>query len=305
VTSHRASSGLRPTDRPLAVPATVFDQHDLELDGIRVRYIDEGPTAPDARRGPSGVPSTLLVLPGHTARIEGFDVMVPYLAADHRVLVLDFPGSGYADKPDRDYTLTFYEDIAVGFLDALGIETAVPVGGSLGGNLVLRLGHRFPHRFPRLALWAPGGAWKAKPGLARVTRRFAGERSFWPSVHIQSRFWYARDYPGRQAALAETFAYYNEIMCPGFVKMYWGIAADQLAHSLFDIAPAIEQEALLMWGDEDNGAKMGDGVARLHELLPHNDFHIFHGARHSLETEVPRLLAETINDFLARTATAR
>jgi 2-hydroxy-6-oxonona-2,4-dienedioate hydrolase len=280
-------------DRPRQVPTTVYPQHDLVVDGCRLRYIDEGPTGSD--RG-----EPLVVLPGHTARIEGFDAMMPELTKHHRVVVLDLPGSGYSDKPDREYTLELYEDTIVAFLDALELATAVPVGGSLGGNLVLRLGHRFPERFPRLALWAPGGAWKAKPALARFTRRWAGPRLFWPSVRIQSRFWYAKDYAGRQAALDETFTYYREVMSPGFVKMYWGIAADQLAHSLFDLAPAITQPTLLMWGDQDNGAKMGDGVARLHELLPDNHFHVFPGARHSLEAEIPVELATTITGFLDR-----
>lgn len=281
---------------PVRVPVTRYEQHDLTIDGLRIRYIDEGPTEPDATT------RALVILPGHTARIEGFDDMIPLLSQHHRVLVLDFPGSGYSDHPTRsirDYTVRFYEDTLIGFLDALGVDSAVPVGGSLGGNLVLRLGHRFPNRCPVLTLWAPGGAWKAKPKLAEFTRRTAGKWSFWPSVRIQSRFWYAKDFPGRRQALDETFTYYREIMSPGFVNMYWGIAADQLAHSLFDIAPEIAQPTLLMWGDQDNGAGMGQGVARLHELLPDNTFHVFPGARHSLEAEIPEELATTITDFLA------
>jgi pimeloyl-ACP methyl ester carboxylesterase len=154
-----------------------------------------------------------------------------------------------------------------------------------------------------LVLWAPGGAWRAKPALARVLKRL-GRRAFWPSVKVQSRFWFDAGFPGRQRALNETFAYYRQAMCPGFVRMYWGIAADQIGHSLFDIAPGIAQPTLLMWGDHDNGAGMGAGVARLHELLPDNEFVVFEGARHSLETEIPQRLAATINAFLDRVAAA-
>jgi pimeloyl-ACP methyl ester carboxylesterase len=288
---------MAPPTRPVRVPASRYEQRDVGVDGLRIRYIDEGPTetAPATR--------TLVIIPGHTARLEGFDEMVPVLAEHHRVLVLDLPGSGYSEHPVRSiasYDLRFYEDTIVGFLDVLGVDRAVPVGGSLGGNLVLRLGHRFPDRFPLLCLWAPGGAWKAKPALAALSRKLMGQWSVWPSVRIQSRFWYAKDFPGRQQALDETFSYYREIMGPGFVHMYWGIAADQLAHSLFDIAPSITQPTLLMWGDLDNGAGMGKGVARLHELLPDNTFHVFPGARHSVEAEIPEQLATTITGFLAQ-----
>lgn len=262
----------------------------LTIDGLRVRILDTGPppvSTSDANRLP------LLVIPGHTARIDGFEELVPPLAAEHRVVVVDLPGCGESDKPDRRYDLRFYEDVLMAVLDQLGIERAIPVGGSLGGNLVLRLGHRFPDRFPRLVLWAPGGAWTARPRLAALVRRL-GRAAFWPSVRIQSRYWYDQAYDGRQQALDDTFAYYRRVMGAGFVKMYWGIAADQLAHSLFDIAPSVSQPTLLMWGDHDNGAGMGAGVARLHELLPDSELVVFEGARHSLETEIPAELAAAI-----------
>jgi pimeloyl-ACP methyl ester carboxylesterase len=268
---------------------TTFPAQRIDVGGIGLRYIDVGP-----RHG-----TPLLIIPGHTARIEGFDAMVPALSADHRVLVVDLPGSGESDKPDIEYSLRLYEDTLVGFLDALGIDGAVPVGGSLGGNLVLRLGHRFPDRFERLVLWSPGSAWKARPWLATLMGRVGGRALFWPTVRIQSRYWYSPDFPGRDQALRETFDYYRRVMGPGFVAMYWGLAADQIGTSLFDLAPAIQQPTLLMWGDQDHGAGMGDGVARLHRLLPHSELVVFPGARHSVETEIPQALAGAILGYLS------
>ncbi len=283
--------------RPAAVAGSRFPQLDVEVEGCSLRYVDTGPTAATT----SGPP--LIVIPGHTSRIEGYDELSSTLAERHRVLILDLPGSGYADKPERRYDLELYEDAIVGFLDALGIGEAVPVGGSLGGNLVLRLGHRFPDRFRRLVVWAPGSAWGARPRLAR-TMHWIGDHAsiarllFWPTVRVQSRFWYGSDFPGREEALRTTFAYYREVIGPGFVRMYWGLAADQIGTSLFDLAPEIEQPVLLMWGDRDNGAGMGRGVAKLHGMLPRSELHVFEGARHSLETELPVELARQIEHFV-------
>ncbi|WP_426575012.1 alpha/beta fold hydrolase [Aquihabitans sp. McL0605] len=265
----------------------------VEIDGMRLRCLDVGPT----ETADPGLP--LLIIPGHTARIEGFLPMIGALAAHHRVVVADLPGSGESDKPVRRYTVAFYRDTLLALLDHLGIDQAIPVGGSLGGNLVLQLGHHRPERFPRLVLWAPGSAWKAKPAVAWVTEHVVGSRLlghalFWPIVRTQSRFWYSPDHPGRQRELDETFEYYRRVMSPGFLAMYWGMAADQLRRSLFDLAPAIRQPTLLMWGDQDDGAQMGKGVARLHQLLPDNRLLVFPGRRHSLEAECPALLAEQI-----------
>ena len=124
--------------------------------GMQLRIAETG-----APQQPDGPP--LLVIPGHTARIEGFDELARHLPQSRRVIVVDLPGCGESDRPDRRYDLTFYEDVLIALLDHLGIDQAVPVGGSLGGNLVLRLGHRLPDRFPQLVLWAPEDAWKAHP----------------------------------------------------------------------------------------------------------------------------------------------
>ena len=272
----------------------------MEVDGLRLRVADVGPDPDGAASSAVGLGDDLplLVIPGHTARIEGLEPLVRRLAVRHRVVVADLPGSGYSQHPVRRYDLGFYEDVLLGLLDELGIDRAVPVGGSLGGNLVLRLGHRSPGRFPRLVVWAPGSAWRARPWAAAAMRAVAGRALFWPTVWGQSRFWYAPDFPGRRAALDETFAYYREVWGPGFVRMYWGIAADQVATSLFDIAADIAQPTLLLWGDLDHGAGMGRGVARLHEMLAASRLVVLEGARHSIETERPDEVAERILEFL-------
>ena len=136
-------------------------------------------------------------------------------------------------------------------------------------------------------------------------RAIRGYPLFWPIVWIQSRYWYGPEWPGRDAALAETFAYYREVMGPGFVRMYFEMAADQVERTLFEMAPQIQQPVWLGWGDQDDGANMGAGVAKLAKLLPHCELQVFPGARHSLAAEVPDALAAAIDEFLTRPRGAR
>jgi 2-hydroxy-6-oxonona-2,4-dienedioate hydrolase len=300
--SATGGAGIGGPSRPGRARATPFAQRDLSVAGLRVRYVDVGPVF--RAEGTAQAVLPVLLIPGHTSRVEEYDGIVPALARRRRVLVLDFPGSGYAEKPDRPYSLRLYEDTVLGFLDALGIARAHLAGGSLGGNLVLRLGHREPERFERLLPWAPGSAWRANPRLARVLRRITSRAAFWPIVRIQSRYWYRKDWEGRAAALADTFTYYREVLCPGFVRMYFDMAADQVERSLFDLAPAIQQPVWLGWGDQDHGARMGQGVARLARMLPRCELQVFPGARHSLAAEIPDALAAALIGFLDRPAAA-
>jgi pimeloyl-ACP methyl ester carboxylesterase len=123
-------------------------------------------------------------------------------------------------------------------------------------------------------------------------------RPFWPIVWIQSRFWYRREWPGREMALRNAFAHYKEIMSEGFLRMYFELGIEQAKSSLFPLAPRIAQPTLLAWGDQDHALNMGEGVKRLAKILPNARLHIFRGARHSLANEVPTELAARIHKFL-------
>jgi pimeloyl-ACP methyl ester carboxylesterase len=276
------------------VRSTRYPQRDVTVHGMRLRYIDVPADRPEG----AGLP--LLLIHGLSSRIEEYDELLPRLTPRRRVLVVDLPGSGYSDKPDRPYTLAFYEDTLLGFLDAIGVATCHLAGGSLGGNLVLRLGHREPTRFPKLAAWAPAGAWEPFRHLPKLGRLLGGRLLFWPVVWGQSRYWYDPAWPGRRAALREAFAHYKEVMSQGFVRMYWEIALDQVEQSLFPRAPEIRQPTFLGWGDKDHGMNMGVGVKRLAKLLPQAELRIFPGARHSLANEVPGPLGDAVDGFFCR-----
>jgi pimeloyl-ACP methyl ester carboxylesterase len=280
-------------NRPTRVSATKYEQRDATvLDGVRLRYVD----VPAERE--DGPP--VVMLHGIASRLEEYEDLIDRLRVHRRVIAMDLPGNGYSDQPERSYTLSFLEDAVLSLLDHLHVNEADLTGGSLGGNLVLRLGYRMPQRFRKLAPWAPGGAWEPMRFLGMLTSLWlrAGTTFFWPSVWVQSRFWYHPEWKGRESALREAFAHYQEIFGRSFVRMYFELAREQVLTSLFPIAPSILQPTLLLWGDQDHALGMGEGVKRLVSLLPNARLHIFPGVRHALAAEAPVDLAREVDQFL-------
>ncbi len=280
------------SSRPVNAPVTAHEQRDVTVLGLRLRYVDL--PASGEERGPP-----LLLAHGHSSRIEEYEAILGPLRAHRRVLVCDLPGSGYSDKPDIAYTLRLFEDTLLGFLDARGIDRAHVGGGSLGGNLALRLAHREPDRLTRVAAWAPAGAWEPSPGWQRFSRTARHARwAFFPSLWIQSRFWYSPKWDGRHAALEGAWKYYREVYGPGFHRMYWDIGHDQARTSLFPLAKDIRQPVWLGVGDQDHGLDMFEGVKKLAKMLPNAKLTIYPGARHSLANEIASTLARDVDAFL-------
>lgn len=102
----------------------------VEVNGVRLRYIETG----------DGPPLVLL----HTLRtdLDLFQKVIPELRRSFRVYAVDFPGHGFSDIPDTEYTPELFYGLTVGFLDALDIRDAVIVGESIGGTIALLLAAR-------------------------------------------------------------------------------------------------------------------------------------------------------------------
>ncbi len=74
-----------------------------------------------------------------------------------RVIIPDLPGFGDSDKPDLDYTLDFFVECVVAFMDQIDIGPASFVGNSLGGAISLGVALAHPERTEKLILMGCGG----------------------------------------------------------------------------------------------------------------------------------------------------
>jgi pimeloyl-ACP methyl ester carboxylesterase len=97
----------------------------LMVDGLRIRYIVTG----------EGPPLVLL----HTLRtqLDLFQKVIPDLQRDFTVYALDYPGHGWSDIPQADYSPEFFTRFTTRFLEALGIQHALVAGVSIGASIPL------------------------------------------------------------------------------------------------------------------------------------------------------------------------
>jgi haloalkane dehalogenase len=132
-----------PDDRFHDLPGWTFQPHHVDLDGVRVHYVDEGPR--------SAAP--VLLMHGEPSWSFLYRKMVPGLvAAGHRVVAPDLVGFGRSDKPARreDYTYARHVAWMAGVLGALDLQGTTLFCQDWGGLIGLRLVAEHPERFARV-----------------------------------------------------------------------------------------------------------------------------------------------------------
>lgn len=136
----------------------------ITLHGSRFHY---------AERGEHDAPAVVM-LHGVTGHARTWDHESAALAWRYRVLALDQRGHGDSDPPpDDDYTIASLAGDLAAFADALGLQTFVLVGLSLGGRVAIQYAGTHPGRVSRLVV-VDIGPDIAPDGRARVGRMMAG-----------------------------------------------------------------------------------------------------------------------------------
>lgn len=134
-----------PEDRFLNLPGYNFSAHYVDVDGLRMHYVDEGPNG-------GGV---VLLLHGEPSWSYLYRHMIPPLAdAGFRVIAPDLIGFGKSDKPSRksDYSYAGHVAWMLQFIEALDLNDITLFCQDWGSLIGLRVAAENEGRFARIAL---------------------------------------------------------------------------------------------------------------------------------------------------------
>lgn len=134
-----------PDDRFAAITDFPYDPEYVEVDGLRMAYIDEGP-----RDAP-----IMLLLHGEPTWSYLYRRMIPpLLEAGYRCVAPDLIGFGRSDKPTERSAYTYSGHVAwmKAFLDTIELGPATLFAQDWGGLIGLRVAAEDPHRIERIAI---------------------------------------------------------------------------------------------------------------------------------------------------------
>lgn len=187
-----------PEERFVDLPDYPFSPHYVDVGGLRMHYVDEGPREA----------SPVLLLHGEPSWSYLYRHMIRHLIeAGHRAVAPDLIGFGKSDKPVRqsDYSVSRHVDWLQRCIDHLALEDITLFGQDWGSSLGLRLAARNQSRFSRIVigngLLPADNGLETKRGLVRVWQAFTRLSPWIPVGHIVSRA------SGRTLSAAERHAY--------------------------------------------------------------------------------------------------
>ena len=156
-----------------------FDAHYVDIDEMRMHYVDEGP---------ADVPPVLL-LHGEPSWSYLYRHMIPPIAsAGLRAIAPDLIGFGKSDKPaaQSDYSYEMHVAWMLQFLETLNLRNITLVCQDWGSLIGLRLAAENEERFDRIIL-ANGGlptGDQVMPKVFRIWRAFARFSPWFPIGRI-------------------------------------------------------------------------------------------------------------------------
>ena len=286
-----------PDDRFAKLPGYPFEPHYMEIEGMRMHYVDEGHGDP------------ILLLHGEPDWSFLYRKMIPPLATAFRVVAPDYFGFGRSDKPTDVgwYSYDRHTTSIKALIDELGLDGLTVVVQDWGGPIGLRVAAENPDRFARLVvlntgLFVPDEGWP--------TEGFMRWRSFAERVGLDLPVGRVMQNSTVHELDSSTVAAYEAPWPTSESKA--GVAAFPLLVPIREGDPgAAEMErtrsvlamwdvqALVIWSDSDPVFPLSAARSMLKVLRnAGQDPIVVHGAGHMLQEDAGEEIADRILEWV-------
>jgi pimeloyl-ACP methyl ester carboxylesterase len=282
--------------RYLAAPA---DLRRVGLWQLHVR--DSGP--PSSAHGKSDAQTddpAVVLLHGFGSSLQTWDAWAQGLAATHRVVRIDLPGSGLSPPdPAHDYRDERSLQLLSALLDDLGLKRVSLVGHSMGGRIAWTFAARFPERINKLVLVAPDGY--ASFGFEygqpmEVPATLGLMRHVLPKPLLRMNLQAAYAQP-ESLSDAVTTRYHDLILAPGARQAMLDRLAQTVLQEPGPLLRQIQAPTLLVWGEADAMIPVSNARDYLQDL-PGSRLVSWPQVGHLPQEEAAQLSLKAVVDFL-------
>jgi pimeloyl-ACP methyl ester carboxylesterase len=282
-----------------------IEQNFTRVKGIRTHYLSAGQV---------NAPSTVILLHGggvDNARLS-WELLIPELAVEHRVLTPDWPGFGESERPDIAYSSSFYIQFLQDFLDELQVQHASLAGISMGGMGVIGLALQAPQKVDKLILVDSYGLQRAAPMhfFSYLFIKVPGVNALtWAMMRNKAMTRYTLQALLRRPdsvtdELVEQL--YQEILKPNADRAWMRFQNDEITRKgvrtcFMDRLGEIKSPTLIVHGTKDSAVPV-ENARQAHERIPGSKLIWMEGCGHWPQRDDPPEFNRVVKEFLSSTS---
>lgn len=227
-----------------------------------------------------GQGSPLVLIHGFGVSGQIWQAMLPYLAQQYQVFIVDLPGYGKSTFTPP-WRLREMAPLLITWLRELGLSAVAMMGQSMGGAIALHISVLAPEMVERLVLVSSAGI--------PLNASFAD--LFWRSLRSLLQ-------PGNGGYPAGLI---RDVLRPRPV-LFWQNTQEMLQSDFRVEIAAAKTPALIIWGEQDLLLPLDLGLA-LHAALPHASFVTLPACGHRPMLARPEQVSKMVLDFLTEGGT--
>jgi pimeloyl-ACP methyl ester carboxylesterase len=249
--------------------------------------------------GPRQAPVVVL-LHGFGASLQTWDAWARGLSETHRVIRLDFPGSGLSPPdPEHDYTDARSLQLLRSLLDELGVSRATLVGHSMGGRIAWTFAAQHPERTDKLVLIAPDGFASegfeyGKPMDVPFSLSLMRQVLPKPLLRMSLKSAYAQP---ESLTDALTTRYHELLLAPGARQAMLDRLKQTALQEPGPLLRQIKAPTLLVWGESDAMIPASNARDYLQAIVGSRLF-LYPGVGHLPHEEASEVSLKALVDFL-------
>lgn len=227
---------------------------------------------------------TMLVLHGWKSNSERWQKTAELLAAANiQTIVPDLPGFGKSQEPLSAWSLDNYVDWLVEFCRQVPeLKDSFYLGGhSFGGALAAKFAIKYPQKVQKVFLIS----------AACVRQMKISKKLLWRASKVVKLFSFVPGYPTfRKGFYKYVLRKTDYLQVDGVMKQIYlkGISEDMSHKINFLKVPVV-----IIWGEKDSSTPL-DQAKFINQKIYNSKLIVIPGANHSLQMEVPELLAQHI-----------
>jgi non-heme chloroperoxidase len=255
--------------------------------GIRLPYAEHG--------DPAGIP--VLMLHGWSDSWRSFEGVMPHLPTSTRALALTLRGHADTSGPDSHTISDMSADVAA-FLDAVGVESAVIAGHSMGSIVAERVALDHPARVAGLVLMGARPTFE-RPNMEELYAAVAELTDPVDPVFIREFQESTVTRPVAPGLIDMAVAESRKLTAGVWRELMDGVLRVDFSAEL----PSIAAPTLVIAAEGDEIAPLGD-AGTLAAIIPGARLAIYDDAGHAMHWEEPARVAGDIAAFAREAAPA-